>query len=144
MTRKLFAEALGSALLLAIVVGSGVMGASLSGGNDAIALLGNTLATGAGLTVLRLEEEAMRRALMTAYAGSIAPGLDADLARLLARRTKVRWVGGVARCWGSPKNWRKLTTISGSPKMISTRSNAWRNRRRNRSDPWGTMLLWPA
>lgn len=54
MMRKLFAEALGTALLLAVVVGSGVMGAALSDGNDAIALLGNTLATGAGLVVLIL------------------------------------------------------------------------------------------
>jgi glycerol uptake facilitator-like aquaporin len=50
--RRLAAEALGTALLLAIVVGSGIMGQRLSGGNDAIALLGNTLATGAGLVVL--------------------------------------------------------------------------------------------
>jgi len=50
--RRLVAEALGTALLLAVVVGSGIMGERLSGGNDAIALLGNTLATGAGLVVL--------------------------------------------------------------------------------------------
>lgn len=50
--RRLTAEALGTALLLAIVVGSGIMGERLAGGNDAIALLGNTLATGAGLVVL--------------------------------------------------------------------------------------------
>jgi glycerol uptake facilitator-like aquaporin len=50
--RRLAAEAVGSALLLAIVVGSGIMGQRLSGGNDALALLGNTLATGAGLVVL--------------------------------------------------------------------------------------------
>ncbi len=52
MIRRLVAEALGTALLVAIVVGSGVMGQRLSGGNDAIALLANTLATGAGLAVL--------------------------------------------------------------------------------------------
>lgn len=52
VSQKLAAEGLGTALLLAIVVGSGVMGAALSGGNDAIALLGNTIATGAGLYVL--------------------------------------------------------------------------------------------
>jgi len=52
-TSRLFvAEALGTALLLAIVVGSVIMGARLAGGNDAIALLGNTIATGAGLVVL--------------------------------------------------------------------------------------------
>jgi glycerol uptake facilitator-like aquaporin len=50
--RRLVAEALGTALLLAVVVGSGIMGQRLSGGNDALALLGNTLATGAGLVVL--------------------------------------------------------------------------------------------
>jgi len=50
--RRLIGEALGTALLLAIVVGSGIMGERLDGGNVAIALLGNTLATGAGLVVL--------------------------------------------------------------------------------------------
>jgi glycerol uptake facilitator-like aquaporin len=50
--RRLAAEALGTALLLAVVVGSGIMGERLAGGNDAIALLGNTLATGAALVVL--------------------------------------------------------------------------------------------
>jgi glycerol uptake facilitator-like aquaporin len=52
LPHRLAAEALGTALLLAIVIGSGIMGQRLSGGNDAIALLGNTLATGAGLVVL--------------------------------------------------------------------------------------------
>lgn len=50
--RRLVGEALGTALLLAIVIGSGIMGERLSGGNVAIALLGNTLSTGAGLVVL--------------------------------------------------------------------------------------------
>lgn len=50
--RRLASEGLGTALLLAIVIGSGIMGARLSGGNDGIALLGNTIATGAGLVVL--------------------------------------------------------------------------------------------
>ena len=50
--RRLVAEALGTALLLAVVVGSGIMGERLAGGTIAIALLGNTLATGAGLVVL--------------------------------------------------------------------------------------------
>jgi glycerol uptake facilitator-like aquaporin len=52
LAQRLAAEALGTALLLAIVVGSGIMGQRLAGGNDAIALLGNTLSTGAGLVVL--------------------------------------------------------------------------------------------
>jgi len=52
VAQRLAAEALGTALLLVVVVGSGIMGQRLAGGNDAIALLGNTLATGAGLVVL--------------------------------------------------------------------------------------------
>jgi glycerol uptake facilitator-like aquaporin len=54
LLRKLLAEALGTALLLATVVGSGIMGEKLAGGNVAIALLANTLATGAGLVALIL------------------------------------------------------------------------------------------
>ena len=50
--RRLAAEALGTAALLATVVGSGIMGESLAGGNVAIALLGNTIPTGAILVVL--------------------------------------------------------------------------------------------
>jgi glycerol uptake facilitator-like aquaporin len=52
--RKLVAEFIGTAFLLAIVVGSGIMGVKLSQGNDAIALLGNTIATAAGLVFLIL------------------------------------------------------------------------------------------
>ncbi|HEX5777014.1 MAG TPA: MIP/aquaporin family protein [Caulobacteraceae bacterium] len=52
LSRRLAAEALGTALLLAIVIGSGIMGERLSDGNDGVALLANTLATGAGLVVL--------------------------------------------------------------------------------------------
>jgi glycerol uptake facilitator-like aquaporin len=52
LSRRIAAEGLGTAMLLAIVVGSGIMGQRLAGGNDAIALMGNTLATGAGLVVL--------------------------------------------------------------------------------------------
>ncbi len=50
--QKLSAEALGSFFLFVTVVGSGIMAENLAGGNDAIALLGNTLATGAILFVL--------------------------------------------------------------------------------------------
>lgn len=52
--RKLAAEAIGTAFLLATVVGSGIMAEVLAGGNVAIALLGNTLATGCILMVLIL------------------------------------------------------------------------------------------
>ena len=52
IARRLAAEALGSAFLLAAVIGSGIMGERLCGGNVAIALLANTLATAAALVVL--------------------------------------------------------------------------------------------
>ena len=51
-SQKLLAEALGTALLLAVVIGSGVMAERLAGGNVAIALLANTLATVSGLYIL--------------------------------------------------------------------------------------------
>jgi glycerol uptake facilitator-like aquaporin len=54
LARRLLAEGLGTALLLAIVVGSGIMAERLAGGNVAIALLANALATGAGLAALIL------------------------------------------------------------------------------------------
>ena len=52
LRRQLAAELLGTALLLAVVIGSGVMAERLAGGNAAIALLANTLATVGGLYVL--------------------------------------------------------------------------------------------
>src|SRR6202171_2530656 len=54
LPRRLVAEGLGTALLLAAVVGSGIMGERLSGGNVAMALLANTIATGATLVALIL------------------------------------------------------------------------------------------
>ena len=52
--RAAVAEAIGTALLLAVIVGSGIMGERLAGGNVAIALLANSLATGFGLAALIL------------------------------------------------------------------------------------------
>lgn len=52
MVRKLVAEALGTLILVCTVVGSGIMAVNLAEGNNAVALLGNTLATGAILVVL--------------------------------------------------------------------------------------------
>jgi glycerol uptake facilitator-like aquaporin len=54
LSRRAVAEGLGTALLLATVIGSGIMGENLAGGNVAIALLANTLATGAALVALIL------------------------------------------------------------------------------------------
>ena len=52
LPRKLGAEALGTALLLAVVIGSGIMAERLAGGNSGVALLANTLATVGGLYIL--------------------------------------------------------------------------------------------
>lgn len=54
LARRVTAEAVGTALLLASVVGSGIMGERLAGGNMAVALLANTIATGAALVALIL------------------------------------------------------------------------------------------
>jgi len=54
LARRVVAEAIGTALLLAAVVGSGIMGERLAGGNIAVALLANTIATGAALVALSL------------------------------------------------------------------------------------------
>lgn len=54
LPRRLTAEAVGTAFLLAAVVGSGIMGERLAGGDAAVALLANTVSTGAALTVLIL------------------------------------------------------------------------------------------
>jgi len=54
LERRLVAECLGTAFLLAVVIGSGIMGERLSGGNVALALLANSIATGGGLVVLIL------------------------------------------------------------------------------------------
>jgi glycerol uptake facilitator-like aquaporin len=53
-SQRIVAECLGTAVLLAAVVGSGIMGERLAGGNMAIALLANTLATAAALVALLL------------------------------------------------------------------------------------------
>jgi glycerol uptake facilitator-like aquaporin len=52
LSRRLAAEAAGTAFLLTVIVGSGIMGERLAGGNAAIALLANSIATGCGLWVL--------------------------------------------------------------------------------------------
>ena len=54
LARRVVAEAVGTALLLATVIGSGIMAERLAGGNAALALLANTVATGGGLLALSL------------------------------------------------------------------------------------------
>jgi glycerol uptake facilitator-like aquaporin len=54
LAKRMVAEGMGTAFLLAVVIGSGIMGERLAGGNVAIALLANSIATGTGLAVLIL------------------------------------------------------------------------------------------
>ena len=78
--RRLFAEALGTALLLAIVIGSGIMGERLAGGSMALALLGNTLATGAGLVVL-----------ITVFGPLSGAHFNPAVTLVFALRREIRW-----------------------------------------------------
>ena len=80
LSRRIIAEVLGTAFLLATVVGSAIMGERLAGGNTAIALLANTLATGATLATLIFCIRAdLRRPL--------PPSLRAGLAGAMSRDT---------------------------------------------------------
>lgn len=101
MNRKLIAEALGSFFLFATVIGSGVMGDSLSAGNAAVALLGNTMATGAMLFVLI----AMLGPISGAHfnpAVSLVMRLRGELTtRELVTYTLAQVAGGVLGVWAA-------------------------------------------
>jgi glycerol uptake facilitator-like aquaporin len=96
LARRLLAEALGTAFLLATVVGSGIMAAKLSGGNVAIALLGNTIPTGAILVVLILMLGPVSGAHMNP-AVSLAMAIRKELPwREVVPYSAAQIVGGVA------------------------------------------------
>jgi glycerol uptake facilitator-like aquaporin len=97
--RKLAAEALGTALLLAVVIGSGIMAERLSGGNSAIALLANALATGGGLFVL-IEVFGPISGAHFNPAVSLVMAARGDLARpLLAPYVAAQLIGAVLGAW---------------------------------------------
>ena len=85
LARRLSAETLGTLLLLATVVGSGIMGERLAGGNVAIALLGNTLATGAVLVVL-----------ITIFGPVCGAHFNPAVTLVMALRRQIGWRLGVA------------------------------------------------
>ena len=89
--QRFAAEALGTGLLLATVIGSGIMGERLAGGNVALALLGNTLATGAMLVVLIT---------------MLGPISGAHFNPAVTRRVRAR-EGDCARRGGWPTCWRR-------------------------------------
>jgi glycerol uptake facilitator-like aquaporin len=97
--RRVVAEGLGTLLLVAVVVGSGIMGERLSGGNVAIALLANTAATVGGLYVL-IEVFAPISGAHFNPAVSIAMAFRGALARdLLVAYIAAQLVGGVLGAW---------------------------------------------
>ena len=85
LSRRLAAEALGSFFLFATVIGSGIMAADLSGGNDAVALLGNTLATGAMLFVL-----------ITMLGPISGAHMNPAVSLVAATRGELRWTNALA------------------------------------------------
>ena len=78
--RRAIADGLGTALLLAAVVGSGIMGENLSGGNDALALLANSLATGFALA-----------ALIVAFAPRSGAHFNPLVTAVFAARREIGW-----------------------------------------------------
>jgi glycerol uptake facilitator-like aquaporin len=96
LARRLVAEGLGTLLLVAAVVGSGIMAAKLSGGNVAVALLANTIATGAVLVVLIT----LFAPLSGAHFNPLVSGVMAGAGRLPAREAAaymlVQVAGGCA------------------------------------------------
>jgi glycerol uptake facilitator-like aquaporin len=99
LAQRAFCEWLGTAFLLAAVVGSGIMAQNLAGGNVAIALLCNTLATGAILAVLILVFGPLSGAHFNP-AVSVAFGLRGALAwRLVAVYILAQLCGGIVGVW---------------------------------------------
>jgi len=97
--RKLAAEALGTAMLLAVVIGSGIMAERLSGGNVAIALLANALATVGGLYIL-IEVFGPVSGAHFNPAVSLVMAARGDLARpLLAPYIVAQLTGAVLGAW---------------------------------------------
>jgi glycerol uptake facilitator-like aquaporin len=125
LSRRLAAEGLGTAFLLAAVVGSGIMAAKLAGGNTALALLCNTLPTGAILTVLILTFGPISGAHFNP-AVSIAFALRGELpARTTAAYIGAQVAGGIVGVWAAHLMfelpiWQvSLTTRSGHGQWLA-------------------------
>lgn len=99
MSRALLAEFLGTLLLLAIVVGSGIMGERLAAGNLAIALLANSLATGFGLYVLITLLGPISGAHFNPVVTLVMCARGALPWRSLPRYAAIQLAGGIAGVW---------------------------------------------
>jgi len=101
LARRVVAEGLGTAFLLAAVVGSGIMAARLAGGNGALALLCNTLPTGAILTVLILTFAPVSGAHFNP-AVSVAAVLRGEIpAATAVSYVSAQLLGGILGVWAS-------------------------------------------
>jgi hypothetical protein len=132
------AESLGTAFLLATVVGSGVMAAKLAGGNIALALLGNTLPTGAILVVLILIFGPISGAHLNPAPRLLAAKVAA-VARFrgLRRRAARR---GVARRLGGASDVRVARLAIRDDRADGFRAMVRRSRRNLRSAPYDLRL----
>jgi hypothetical protein len=97
--RRLTAEFIGTAMLLTAVVGSGIMGDRLAGGNAAIALLANTLATGAALVTLILT---LGRCLARTSILRFRSRTQLKAAYRLPRRSRTAW-SNVPAAWSASR-----------------------------------------
>ena len=125
LAQRLVAEGLGTAFLLAAVVGSGIMAARLAGGNGALALLCNTLPTGAMLTVLILTFAPVSGAHFNP-AVSIAAALRGEMpASVAVAYIGVQVLGGILGVWAAhlmfelPLWQVALTTRSGQGQWLA-------------------------
>jgi glycerol uptake facilitator-like aquaporin len=116
MIRRLVAEGVGTALLLAAVVGSGIMAERLAGGNDAIALLANAIATGAALYPLILSFGGLSGAHFNP-AVSLVMGITGELPwRLVGPYAIVQTVGAILGVWLAHLMF-DLPILQASPKI---------------------------
>lgn len=125
IARRIATEAVATGLLLATVVGSGIMGDRLSGGNVAIALLANTIATGAGLVALILTFGQISGAQMNP-AVTIAAAFRgqlpwAEVPGYLAAQIAGAFVGVAAAdfMFGEPTYALSLHARAGAPQLVS-------------------------
>jgi glycerol uptake facilitator-like aquaporin len=123
--RQLVSEGLGTAFLLATVVGSGIMAERLAGGNAALALLGNTIATGAMLVVLILVFAPLSGAHFNP-AMTLAFRLRGEIGAAAAvTYVAVQIVGGLAGTWAAhlmfeePLFQLSTTLRSGFPQWLA-------------------------
>lgn len=124
MTRRLFAEALGTALLLIAVIGSGIMGVNLAGGNVAIALLANAIATGCMLYAIIITLGPISGAHFNP-AVSLAFFLRGELqARAFFFYIVAQMIGGVLGVWAAHAMF-DLAVFQTSTTMHRTGSAQW-------------------